>query len=95
MKQFDNKSLMYPIYSVTNRINEVVLKPLDEETYTYLCTDSIKNAIEEDNKYLIEFLNNETASGITPYILNIKKTHLSYSYMKLNTKNHMCSGKGL
>lgn len=94
--KFSKMAILCPKNVDVDKINEDVLDILEGEKVTYLSSDSIVDETDVDRQnYPIEFLHDQTSSGMAPHKLNLKIGAIVMLLRNLNTKHGLCNGTRL
>ena len=89
-------AILWPKNSDVAKINEEILTCLQGEMVTYLSSDSIDDASDDDHQnYLIEFLHELTPSGMPVHKMNLKIGSIVMLLRNINTKRGLCNGTRL
>ncbi|XP_030060875.1 uncharacterized protein LOC115471313 [Microcaecilia unicolor] len=93
---FAQKTILCPKNTDADKINDNVLNILEGNTIIYLSTDSINDSTEEEKHlYPVEFLHQQTPTGMPPHNLHLKIGAIIILLRNLNTKKGLCNGTRL
>ncbi|XP_030058284.1 uncharacterized protein LOC115469629 [Microcaecilia unicolor] len=96
LQTLKKKTILCPKNTHADKINNNVLNILKGNTKTYLSTDSINDSTEEEQHlYPVEFLHQQTPTGLPPHKLDLKIGAIVILLRNLNTKKGLCNGTRL
>ncbi|GBM45495.1 hypothetical protein AVEN_210227-1 [Araneus ventricosus] len=96
MENLSEKAILCPKNEDSLKINEQVLKKLPGQNKTYFSADSIMcEDQEEQNNFLLDFINALTPSGMPQHELNLKVGSVIMLLRNLNPSAGLCNGTRL
>ena len=96
IESFSKMAILCPKNTNVDQINEEVLDLLEGDSVEYLSRDTIKDKAGEDSEnYPVEFLNEQTPSGMPLSKLRLKIGSIIILLRNLNTKRGLCNGTRL
>ncbi|XP_030069217.1 uncharacterized protein LOC115476778 [Microcaecilia unicolor] len=93
---FAKKAILCPKNAHVDKINKAVLNILEGETITYLSSDSIHDSNDEEHQlYPVEFLHEQTPTGMPCHKLHLKIGTKIILLRNLNIKRGLCNATRL